>query len=72
MVSSSLQPYGCQALLSMGMLPAKMLAAFAISSSRESSWPRDYIMSPALAGGFLTKWKEEEGVVSGVIKHNEA
>ena len=56
----------------MGMLLAKMLAAFAISSSRESSWPRDYIMSPALAGGFLTKWKEEESVVSGVIKHNEA
>jgi len=56
----------------MGMLLARILESFAISSFRESSWPRDYIMSPALAGRFLTKWKEEEGIVCGVIKHNRA
>ena len=72
MVSNSLQPYGRQAPLSMGMLLARLLELFAISSFRESSWPRDYIMSPALAGRFLTKWKEEEGVVSGVINHSGA
>ena len=45
-MSSSSRPYGQtvarQAPLSMGILQARILEWFAISSSRESSWPRDW------------------------------
>ena len=50
-----------------GILQARILEGFAISSSRASSWPWDpgieptYLMSPALAGGFFTTRATWEG-----------
>ena len=50
-----------------GILQARILEGFAISSSRASSWHWDpgieptYLMSPALAGGFFTTRATWEG-----------
>ena len=37
-----------------GILQARILEWIAMSSSQGSSWPRDLLTSPALAGGFFT------------------
>ena len=44
----------CQALLSMGILQARILEWVAMPSSRGSSQPRDQTQVSYIAGGFLT------------------
>ena len=46
----------CQALLSMGILQARILECVFMSSSKGSSQPRDQTQVSHIAGGFLTIW----------------
>ena len=57
-MSDSLQPQRLahQGALSMGILQARILEWVAMSSSRESSQPRDRTQVSQIVGGFLTIW----------------
>ena len=63
-----------------GILQARMLEWFAISSSRVSSWPRDptQVAAPALTGWFFTTeplvgtWKELEALLPAISSHSQA
>ena len=52
--------YSLQAPLSMGILQARILEWVAISSSRESSQPRDRTQVSHIARGFFTTWATRE------------
>ena len=52
-----------QALLSTGILQAKILEWVARPSSRGSSQPRDWIQVSCIAGGFFTTWATREAHV---------
>ena len=49
-----------QALLSMGILQARILEWAAMPSSRGSSQPRDWTQVSHIAGGFFTIWAISE------------
>ena len=50
----------CQALLSMGILQARILEWVAMLSSRESSQPRDWTQVSHIANRFFTVWATRE------------
>ena len=64
-VSDSLRPWtvAFQALLSPGILQARMLEWVAIPSSRGSSQPRDRTQVSHIVGGFFTDWATREGSI---------
>ena len=51
-----------QALLSMGILQARMLEWIAMPSSRGTSQPRDQTQVSHIAGKFFTIWATWEGI----------
>ena len=50
----------CQAPLTMGILPARILEWVAMHSSRGLSQPRDQTQVSFIAGGFFTMWATRE------------
>ena len=50
----------CQALLSMGILQARILVWVAISFSRGSSWPRDWTVVSCIGRQILYHWATRE------------
>ena len=67
-VSDSLQPDGCSPPGSSihGILQARILERFAISSSRESSQPRNWTRVSCIAGGFFTTELPEKSTQKAV------
>ena len=53
-LSVTLSTVTCQALLSMGILQARILEWVAMPSSRGSSQPKDQTQVSFIAGGFFT------------------
>ena len=53
-----------------GILQARILEWVAISSSRESSQPRDRTHVSSIAGGFFTVWATREAPRKGSVKSN--
>ena len=61
--------YRLQAPLSMGILQARILEWVAISSSRESSQPRDGTQVSRIAGGFFTVGATRKARVISTLNH---
>ena len=63
-MSDSLQPHDCSPPGSSvhGILQARILEWVAMSSSRESSQPRNWTQVSHIAGGFFTIWATGEGI----------
>ena len=53
----------CQALLSMGILQARILEWVSMPSFRGSSQPRDRTQVSHIAGGFFTRWAIREALI---------
>ena len=53
-----------QALLSMGILQARILEWVAMPSSSGSSWPRERTQVSCIAGGFFNSWATREALWS--------
>ena len=59
-----------QALLSMGILQARILELVAVPSSRGFSQPRDQTQVSHITGGFFTIWATWELIVFKIIRSN--
>ena len=73
-MSNSLGPFGIQSYSVHGILQARILEWVAISSSRESSWPRGWThvsCDSCIAGKFFTHWAIQEELLYGMSYFGE-